>query len=82
MVKKWIEAIRDNPRCSPVGPTALGRLSDLIEDRLPVVYAAIRHSDLISQGSGMASTIIPNTLLNGYKPTIMAKRLVIPLDTS
>jgi serine/threonine protein kinase len=47
VVQKWIKAIRDDPRCSPAGLTALGRLVDLIEDRLLVVNVVIRRSDSI-----------------------------------
>ncbi|GKT64291.1 protein kinase domain-containing protein [Colletotrichum tofieldiae] len=37
MVKKWIQYIKEDPRCSSTGPTALGRFVELIETRLLVV---------------------------------------------
>ncbi|KZL81214.1 protein kinase domain-containing protein [Colletotrichum incanum] len=37
MVKKWIQYIKEDPRCLSTGPTAVGRFVELIERRLLVV---------------------------------------------
>ncbi|KAK1979869.1 kinase domain-containing protein [Colletotrichum cereale] len=37
MVRKWIQYIKEDPRCSSAGPTALGRFVELIESRILVV---------------------------------------------
>ncbi|EFQ25723.1 protein kinase domain-containing protein [Colletotrichum graminicola] len=43
MVRKWIQYIKEDPRCSSAGPTALRRFVELIESRLLVVKIIIRH---------------------------------------
>lgn len=71
-VKDWIVHIRGDPRCLPSGLTALGRLLDLIEDRLLVVNIKTRINSF-SQYNGMrhpssSSGNIPDMVLT--RPTV------------
>ncbi|KAK1498982.1 protein kinase domain-containing protein [Colletotrichum cuscutae] len=50
-VKKWIKAIEEDPRCVPTRETAIGRLVNLIENRMLVVKAEVRR-DSFTQASG------------------------------
>jgi serine/threonine protein kinase len=82
VVKKWIKAIRDDPRCSPAGLTALGRLADLIEDRLLVANVVIRCSDSIPQDNCMESMVISDTPSNVDKPMLLVTRPTLPSESS
>lgn len=82
VVKKWIQFIRDDPRCSsPSKLTALGRLAALIEDRLLVVNVVTHPSDSISQGNGIRSTTISDPSLDADGPMI-SLRIPTLWDTS
>ncbi|KAL2878789.1 hypothetical protein SGCOL_006018 [Colletotrichum sp. CLE4] len=50
-VKNWIKIIKDDPRCTPIRETAIGRLVNLIENRMLVVRAETRR-DSFTQDSG------------------------------
>jgi serine/threonine protein kinase len=81
VVKAWIEAIKDDPRCSPTKLTALGRLVDLIEDRLLVVNVGISRSDSIPQGNGKGSTTTSDTSSNADNPFVMVTRPTMQLNS-
>ncbi|CAH0038842.1 unnamed protein product [Clonostachys rhizophaga] len=68
IVTQWIQAIKDDPRCSSSGPTALGRLIDLIENRLLVVaYSHMQgqspDTEVESQGARSSNNEVPRMLV-------------------
>ena len=82
VVKDWIDAIRDDPRCLPVELTALGRLVDLIEYRLLVTNIVIRHSDSIPPGNDTGDTTTGDTSSKAEKPLVVVTPATIPLESS
>jgi serine/threonine protein kinase len=58
VVEECINAIRGDPRCSPTGGTALGRLADLIYNRFLVIKVVIRRSDSFSQGNNTGQAVV------------------------
>lgn len=71
IVTQWIQAIKDDPRCSSSGPTALGRLIDLIENRLLVVAYSHMQGQCpdteVDQGARSSDNQVPQMLVT--RPT-------------
>ncbi|KAK1991582.1 kinase domain-containing protein [Colletotrichum falcatum] len=83
MVKKWIQYIKDDPRCSTAGPTALGRFVDFIESRLLVVKIKRRQNSR----SGLKATDNPTehpeqTHGEGNAPRTLVTRPTIEIDSN
>jgi serine/threonine protein kinase len=79
VVEECINAIKDDPRCSPAGETALGRLADLIENRFLVTKVVIRRSDSFSPGNNTGQTDIPVPSSNTDTPMVLVTRPTIRL---
>lgn len=61
-VRFWIEEIKKDPRCAPIMSTAVGRLIDLIENRLLVVDTGVlsRPSSAIGEATLTLSELVEN----------------------
>ncbi|VUC36652.1 unnamed protein product [Clonostachys rosea] len=82
IVTKWIEAIKGDPRCSSSGPTALGRLIDLIESRLLVVPYYKPHGRSLNAMVESQGAMSANINANNGLPQITVTRptLALPDD--
>jgi serine/threonine protein kinase len=81
VVQQWIEAIRDDPRCSPLRPTALRRLVDLIENRLLVVNVRTNRSDSIPTVNSKGSTTISDTSPKAEAPMLLVTRPTMQISS-
>lgn len=63
VVKDWIRLIKEDPRCAPAEMTAIGRLVDLIENRLLVVKVEARRDSNSGEKNDAGSPIYSSTPL-------------------
>jgi len=82
VVQDCIETIKKDPRCSPLGLTALGRLVDLIEQRLLVVNVVMRRDDAVPFGKAAPSTDVLSTALSSEKTFPRVASFTLPTESS
>ncbi|KAK1570125.1 kinase domain-containing protein [Colletotrichum navitas] len=83
MVRKWIQYIKEDPRCSSAGPTALGRFVELIESRLLVVKIIIHQdSKSESEATDYSKGYAESSYAEGSVPRPLVTRPTFEIDAN
>ncbi|KXH42603.1 protein kinase domain-containing protein [Colletotrichum simmondsii] len=72
-VKKWIKAIEEDPRCIPTRETAIGRLINLIENRMLIVKAEVRRDATNQDSTSTSETRDSSRISTGGSIKIIVK---------